>query len=393
LGRRLFGQAVGLLAALLVAIFPLDAIFASMLFPTAPVTLLCGLGYGLFLLADTENKSTWYLLAGASFGLACVAHEAALIALAFYPGYVIARGRLCRKHLVALMGFVAGLAVDPIAHGLMGNAGARLNVLAHAATAQGTAADVAYSGLNVNWIAEPVVRLLAERTFGLFSWLIAPLALCRAWRPSGRYDRALSLILISVFLWTEYGTLSIHHYAPLARLPRYLCPLTLPAMWLLATHLCDLLQKRKRGGILLAALAVSSLICLLLDSGNQLGPYESMRSFLDSVHPTTVVVSKADEFPLRFAERMEPPYVLSRMEATLPPRSLVITSDKQTQHRIEETSGAIRLAEVTGHRSPYQVALGNPAVLALLRRVRPPERFKEYKDKTSPKSWNVYQLQ
>lgn len=391
LGRRLFGEPVGLLAALLVAIFPFDAIFASMLFPTAPVALLCGVGYGLFLLGDAEDRSACHLAAGAAFGLACLAHEAAAIALAFYPLYVVVRGGPRKNHLFTLLGFAAGLAVDPVAHGLMGNPWARLDVLAHAGTAQGTAADVAYRGFNATWIAEPLIRLLAERTFGLFSWLIAPLALYRVFRPVGPHDRALSLVLITVFIWTEYGTMSVHGYAPLARLPRYLCPLTLPAMWLLARNLREAVRSRPRA-IVLSGLAVTSLICLLLDSGNQLRPYESMRSVVATARPEVVVVEKADEFPLRFAERMKPPYVLSVLSATLPAHGLVIAKGQQARQRVEETPGVSKVAEISDRQTPYQMMLSNRLALALLRAVRPRQRFGEYKDKASPGTWAIYRL-
>lgn len=389
LGRRLYGEKVGWLAPLLLAIFPMDAIFASMLFPTAPVTLLCGLGYGLFLLGDAEDIPLAHFAAGAAFGLACVVHEAAVIALMFYPLYVIVHGRTRRGHFLALAGFATGLAIDPVIHGLMGNVRARLDVISRSATAEGTAEDVAYRGFNVHWIAEPIVRLLAERTFGLFSWLIAPLALYRAFRPARPHDRALSLILISVFLWTEYGTLSLHRYAPLARLPRYLCPLTLPAIWLLAKNLCDITQARRRR-ILLGLLAGSSLVCLLLDMGNQLLPYESIRSALATVHPYTVAVEQSDEFPLRFAERMNPTYTLSALGTALPEEGVVIISSRHSRRDLLERPTTGRIATVSRQRTPYQWLLSSRFALAILRVVRPPSRFAEYEDKALTETWTIY---
>jgi len=392
LGRRLLGDSAGWLAGLLVAMFPMDAIFASMLFPTAPVTLFCGVGFGAFLLAEAEGRSLLYFVAGVAFGLACVVHEAAAIVLVFYPVHVAASRRIQRGHLLALLGFGAALAIDPVVHALMGNARARLDVLSRSETAQGTATDVAYSGLNVHWIAEPFVRLLAERTFGLFSWLIAPLAVYRALRPTDARERTLSLILISVFLWTEFGTLSLHRYAPLARLPRYLCPLTLPAMWLLAKNLCEI---RRPGGrrIVLVGLAATSLICLLLDSGNQLRPYLTIRAALASAHPTTVAVEKTDEFPLRFAEGMNPPYGLSPFGADVPATELAVSRTEAHRQLLQGTSGATPLATVDRPVTVYQRVLSSPLVLAVLRRLRPPERFAEYEQKVhSRESWTIYRL-
>jgi len=391
LGRRLFGEPVGWLAAFLVAVFPLDVIFASMLFPTAPVTLLCGIGYGAFLLGDAEARQGWYLGSGAAFGLACVTHEAALVALSFYVVHVICQGRPRKGHLLALAGFFMALAVDPVIHGFMGNPHVRLDVLSHTATAQGTATDVAYSGFNVKWITEPVIRLAAERTFGLFSWLITLIALYRVLRPATLQDRALSLIVVTVFVWTEYGTMSLHRYAPLARLPRYLCPLTLPAMWLLAKYLCDAVRPKPRR-ILLAVLVASSLICLMVDSGNQLRPYDAIRSALTGIRPEAVAVEKNDEFPLRFAERMKPPYGLSVLGVTPPAQSIVIAKSPKLRRRLEAIPGISEVGSVTRPRTLYQAMLTSPFVLSILRIVRPPERFAEYKDKASPDMWTIYRI-
>src|SRR4029453_15999995 len=56
LGARLFGVQTGPLAAFLLAIFPMDVIFASELFATTPATLLVGSALGFFLLAERSGR-------------------------------------------------------------------------------------------------------------------------------------------------------------------------------------------------------------------------------------------------------------------------------------------------------------------------------------------------
>src|SRR3569833_953831 len=60
LGRRLLGDSAGWLAGLLVAMFPMDAIFASMLFPTAPVTQKRDNGNKTNQQTKTERQSLLY---------------------------------------------------------------------------------------------------------------------------------------------------------------------------------------------------------------------------------------------------------------------------------------------------------------------------------------------
>lgn len=394
IGRRLFNQRVGLIAGLLVACFPMDAIFASMLFPTATVTLLTGLGFGLFLLGEKEDRPVLHLASGIAFGLAAVAHETAILGIVFYPVYVAVTRRPRRAHLLGLAGMLAGILVDPLVHALMGDPLARLHALARAGTAQGTAGDVAYRGFNRTWLFEPIIRLFAERTFGIFPWLVAPLAIYRAAfatraQPTDPTERNLSLIIIAVFVWTEYGTMSPRAYAPLSRLPRYLSPLTLPAAWLLARYLADVAGSRPRR-IALAALAATSVGCLLLDSGNRLHPYESVRDALAKLQPEIVAVDKGDDFSLTFAEGMHPHYRLQTGVDQVPPHALVVTSRAETRSRFEGTPGFEHLLDAQQPMTTYEKLLRSPAVLRVLKLVRPPERFREYADKAKPWTLTVY---
>src|SRR6185503_3659841 len=123
-GARLFGVRTGLLASLLLAIFPMDVIFASELFATTPSTLLVGSGLGLFLLAERSRRPLVYLASGLALGLA---------ALVFYPLYVVFVAPPSRKHAIVLAGLVLAASLDPLIHGLMGDPWARVSSLTRAA--------------------------------------------------------------------------------------------------------------------------------------------------------------------------------------------------------------------------------------------------------------------
>lgn len=158
LGKRLYGERAALVAAWLLAILPLDVIFAGMLFPTEPVLLFSGVGLGCFIFAERDRQPTLYLASGLSLGFAGLTHETTLFALAFYPVYVLTVGRPARTHLIVAAGILAGLALDPLIHGWMGDPWARFTALNRASTVLGTDSGVDYRGWNLAWIGEPLVR-------------------------------------------------------------------------------------------------------------------------------------------------------------------------------------------------------------------------------------------
>ncbi len=295
LGRRLYDQRTGLIAALLLAFLPMDVIFASMLFPTEPAMLFSGVGLGCFILAERERRPALSLASGVSLGLAALAHEAALMILVIYPAYVLVISRPTRVHLVAAVGLGLTLGLDPLSHALIGDPWARLTVLTHTATVTGTAADVAYRGANLSWVMEPLVRPFAERTFGLFAWLLVPVVVWRLWKPREWSERVLALMITTGFLWLEYGSFSATSYVPLARLPRYLAPLELPAVWLLGHELAE--RSPSTRVITLAAFVGTSLVCLMCDSGSALAPYQELRAVLARTRPAQVIIEPRHHFP------------------------------------------------------------------------------------------------
>ena len=389
-GRRLYGARSGLLAALLLAFLPMDVIFASMLFPTEPVMLLCGVGLGCFLLAERERRSALYLASGFSIGLAAVAHEAALMILVLYPVYVVI-ARPVRAHLLAAIGFAFGLGLDPLIHGLMGDPWTRITLLMKVGTVQGTAGDVGYRGLNLSWIGEPLARLFVERKFGLFPWLLAPLVALRLWKPLERIDRALALIIAVGFLWLVYGTVSPTSYAPLARLPRYLAPLALPGVWLLGHELAERVDLRARF-LALMGLGITSVLCLTIDSGSALPPYQELRAVLTRLQPARVVIEPDHEFGLLFAESFQPSYALSQLDDAEPRNAVVVAVGAAARTRVEGLRGVETLARIAPPETLYRRLLRTDTVIAILRATRPAPRFEEYAKKTEPWSLWVYRV-
>jgi 4-amino-4-deoxy-L-arabinose transferase-like glycosyltransferase len=390
IGRRLYGVHAGLIAAFLFAVLPMDVLFATMLFPTAPVLLFAGGALCAFVLAERDGRPLLYLLSGLGLGLAGLANEASLMVVVVYPVYVLAVRRPHRLQLFVLLGLALAIGIDPLVHALMGAPLARLEALSHTKTVQGTDPDVGYSGFTFWWIAEPLVRLFSERTFGLFPLLVVPAVALRLVRPADTSDRALALIVVVGFLWISFGTVSPNTYAPLDRLPRYLAPIVMPGLLLGARELAERPSRRVRL-LVLGVLGTSSLGCLLLDSGSALRPYEALREVLAAARPSVVTIEPARRFPLLLAERFAPPYQLVLLGDETPRGALVVASSREVFARLE-SAGAVPVARIEPPETPYLRLLRSPLVARVLALVRPAQRLDEYARRRAPWELRVYRV-
>lgn len=392
LGRRLFDEGTGLLAALLLAFLPIDVLSAGQLFANSPVSLLAGIGFGCFVLAERDDDPRAYFCSGLGLGLATLVHEAVVMTFAAYPACLALTRGPTRRHALIGIGFALGLGIEPIAHGiLLGAPLARLEGLSgsHARMMTSVAEDVAYSGFNLAWIGEGLLRPFSERTFGLYTWLLAPALWFGARSAKPSVERALAVLVVVGGGWILFGSISPTHYSPLSRMPRYLIPLALPSTWLLAHWL--LRQPLARRSLLLVALGLSSIGCLLIDSGNALIPYERAAEIIAPLSPARVVVDPTCRFPLEFAERMRPSYELTDFNGErVAPGTLLVVRTPELREQISNAPGLELVAEIEPPATLYRRMLGMASVMSLLRVVRPPERFAEYASKAASYELSIH---
>jgi hypothetical protein len=391
LGRRLFGASTGLLAAALLAVFPLDVLYASTLFATAPVTLAVGVSLGLFLLAEQEDRRALYLASGLVLGAGVLVHESVVVVAVFYPAYALLVARPRRAHLLVGLGCLAVVALDPVVHGLLGDPWARFRFFGGAAVA-GKWTDA--NRLGPAWLVEPVLRLLSEQELGLFPLVVVPVALLGLRRAAPRNQHALALFVTVVALWLLYGTASPFRYAPLSRQPRYLAPVVMAGALLVAHDLVAHRRWRTRA-LVTAALAVTGVACVALDGGRlRLRPLEEARAVLAQARAERVVVEPWLRPPLLVAEGFAPRYAVATLDAASAPPSgaFVVVADDDGRRRVAALPGAERIASIGQPPSPYLALLRNPAVGAVLRATRPGYRLRDLEAKARPWTLEVYRM-
>lgn len=403
-GRVLFDTRVGLAAAALLALFPLDVIFATTLSPTAPIGLFAGMAVLLFAVAERDRRAALAAAAGASLGAAFTFGETPLFLFLAYALWAVTIGRPARRHLAALGGFAAVVAAEMVAMAVAtGDPVARFAALAGADTVRGVNLDVAHAGWTSEWITHPLLRVASEQELGLYLVLGLPLAAWRLARSTVSAERLLALVVIVAFAWISWGTVSPFAYAPLARLPRYLALLQMPLVLLLALWLLRMTSAApRRAAALAAAIAVTALLCVVVDGSRwRSHGYAQVRDLIASRRPTRVVVEASLLMPFLFFEGYEPaipvavlsadaagPRVVERdgdrpgerPAALATPGTYVVARERALRRWLGGQDALTLVERFPPPDTPYRRLLRNAAVRQLLALARSPYRMRELEE-------------
>jgi 4-amino-4-deoxy-L-arabinose transferase-like glycosyltransferase len=265
IAARLSGLLAGWVAGILMATFPVDVRYASVLVPEPVLQAILLAGALLFLLAERQNSGILGLAAGVFFGLSYLTKEpGAFVVVAFFAF------ALLRRQWRLAFSLVAGVA--PVMAGELawywsqsGDLLFRLHTMAvHDRSDMAVDANKLLSYRL--WQAYPRMMLVPNIDFGLHSLLtlgLAAIALLR-WRS---FKALLLLLLWAIlpFLYLNFGTSSFGHYWALPVAPRYISVVYPPLFVLAAIVLVGLagngLNQRWLVGVALAVICIVGVFC------------------------------------------------------------------------------------------------------------------------------------
>ena len=267
-GRRLGGTSAGLVTALGVAAYPLDALYATTPLPDTAVAFFCGLAMLCFLDAgerDGRAALLRYAAAGAALGVAYYARNNALVMLVVFAAWLAWQRRWPGRELLGTpLGLIAVLAVGTgfvVARG----GSVWFEVIQSARLAEQHPQLVAARG-GLDAIYEFVGHLAVDRLFQRWSILAAAGA---AFLIRRRDER---LALPGLWLGITYAYLELFSQYPVVSLVqkevRYLTLLELPLLLIVGLAASRALALPPRARLLrLAPLAVLLLLPLWLAPG------------------------------------------------------------------------------------------------------------------------------
>ncbi len=247
LGHRWLDRKVALLAALFLALLPLDVKYSGVLSPDMVIGCFVTLSVAFWIVAfqgRPRPARALLFLAGLFCGLAVLTRPYAAVMLPFFAGFAIWRRCILRSLLWWCLGvFSIGVPIVVLYALFTGDALFRLHVISSF-----YGAPPAPEG--PGWLAYPALIWNVGNATGLFAPLFAAAALFALVRPT--QQRVVLLFWIApMLLYLQFGSMSLDSYVPVFKRVRFLTPLLAPGALLAALVIEEELPRfiRKVGGM------------------------------------------------------------------------------------------------------------------------------------------------
>ena len=120
IGKNLFNEKAGLIAAFLLSIFPLNVIYATRILPEASLTFFMALSAFMFILGEKREmdkgllslKNLYFTLSGVFLGIGYLTKASAVIIVSFFILYSLYRRGIRKEYLLIFIGFLMIYSVE-----------------------------------------------------------------------------------------------------------------------------------------------------------------------------------------------------------------------------------------------------------------------------------------
>jgi len=237
-GKLLFNEKIGLMAAFLLAIFPIAVINSTRLLTDIPSAFFMGLGVYFFLYAERKSKLKYgYFLSGMFIGTGYLIRESVLLIGLFFLVYVLYRKQIKKEYFLVPAGFLILFGIELLTlHMLTGNA------LFKFTTVQDY---LLQANIDVNYFGRlsfpeglfhyPYI-ILTDSLISYF-YIFIFIAIAYLFISKKKASYILMFWFIPLLLYLSFGSGSFTAYTPFKAAPRYLSVITLPGILLLAFFL------------------------------------------------------------------------------------------------------------------------------------------------------------
>ena len=261
IARRLRGDTVGLLAALIIAVFPLDVAAATQLMPDLPLgTAVAAAFYFALRATDGEGSRGWAIAAGLTWGYAyLIKVEAVFIGLPFAILFLM---NLKHWKVLSLI-FVSAALVFFTETFVYWVAGGEAIQRVHAVSNQGNLRVTAEYSAGQLWVF-PKSWFVTFYEFGLHYYLLFAAIV---WAILGRVKALYVIVAWAVIylLWLQFGGNPFSaNYHIKSHLDRYCSMLSVPMAILVGAFLAQLLEWRGRFGAAVLTVTLLAAVFFIL---------------------------------------------------------------------------------------------------------------------------------
>jgi hypothetical protein len=264
-GKLLFNKKIGLIAAFLFSIFPMDIVYSTQLLSDIPSSFFMALGVFIFLNAELKQSMKYgisYLLSGIFIGIGYLFRESILLISLFFVFYVLVNKKIKLEYFLVPLGIVIIFLLElTVFYNLTSDPLYRIhssqNYLTDAVGQQNYFGRLNFPiGLfHYPWL------FATNNLLNIFYFLVT-ISVLFIWKHKNKNVNLLLLWLVPLGLYLSFGTSSLVQYIPFRAVDRYTSIITLPAILLISFFFFEkrYLMKKTIVPLMMALLLIYSLI-------------------------------------------------------------------------------------------------------------------------------------
>ena len=277
MGKNLFNEKTGLIAAFLLSIFPLNVIYSTRITPEVPLAFFMALSVFMFLLGEQRKKdrgflnlkNLYFLLSGVFLGIGYLTKESAIILASFFILYSLYKRKIRKEYLLIFIGFLMIYSIEGFYYyDNTGDFFLRPHLNSKVAAFKYEVelkrllkSENVYGMVEVIYMSNPDLypklllnqkppwRSKINESFGYFYYfVILSLAALTWYRFRGKCPKKAHIPMLwalSLFLFLEFGPMGIEFnsgnafikYNVIVKSLRYLTMLTIPSLLIMASFL------------------------------------------------------------------------------------------------------------------------------------------------------------
>ncbi|MBN2016405.1 glycosyltransferase family 39 protein [Candidatus Dojkabacteria bacterium] len=228
IGKLIFGEKTALLSAFLYSIFPLEAVYATQLVPSIPLTLFWLLSIYSFLCAEKKSpflglrisSNIMLLLSGVFWGCSYLANISGVFLAPFFVIYIILNRKFRKEYILILVGFLPIFMAENILYYFYRHewlwrlkVGHEEEIRVNTNTALNYYPRVLFRVIDPNFFSH-------EGHFGLFAYLFVLLLPYLIYRRDKK-SLVFAVFVLSIFAYMQFGIMTTTG-RPMIKWMRYL---------------------------------------------------------------------------------------------------------------------------------------------------------------------------
>ncbi len=239
-GGLLGNKKIGLMAAFLLAIFPLEVINSTKLLSDIPSAFFMALGVYLFLHSEKKKVTKFfYFLAGISIGIGYLIRESASLIALFFAIYIVMNRKIKKEYFLIVIGFLLIFVVEVLTlYKLTGNPLYRFTTVQDYILQR----HAQYNYFGRLSFPEGLLHypyIIITNSLISYFYIIIFIAIIYFLILKKKNLYTLILWFLPLLLYLSFGSSNFFKYVPFKADPRYLSVITIPGIVLLAFFLTE----------------------------------------------------------------------------------------------------------------------------------------------------------